>query len=302
MPSSTLTIDETKNNNSGNDKSGKFFIKLASALIVVSLLYLAAAMLIPKSDDGPDLYDTNVLKAQRYMSSETPFDVVVTGSSMASVLDIATYGDTYYNLSFSGGCSLTGLELIERKGASTGEYPDVIFVEISDSMINGVDSDIIGKTEGLGNTFFGRLDNRPDYLFYSLVKAVYYRNKEKALNDYGVVDEKIAYWAGVKSCPVNQDDMNEYMETAKGYVDRLTANGCRVILLELPNDASFYDMAEPVQVRETALLYFPKDTYEWYMTDWSEYILSDGIHMGKLSAHIYTEKLLNEYIFSGNND
>ena len=295
MPSSTLTIDETKNNNSGN-KGGSFLIKLTVALIVVSLIYIAAVIFIPKSDDGPDLYDTNVLKAQRYMASDTTKDVVVVGSSMASVLDVSRYSDKYFNLSFSGGCALTGLELIERKAAETGEYPEVIFVEISDSMINGTDEDILSKTEGLGNTFFGRLENRPDYLFYSLVKAVYYRNKEKALNDYGVVDEKVAYWAEVKSCPVDQEDMNEYMELAKDYIDRLISGGSKVILLELPNDASFYDMAEPVQVRETALFYFPTDEYEWYMTDWADYILSDGIHMGRLSAYNYTEKLLNTYL------
>ena len=283
-------------NTDNKEKKYSFVIKLSISFAIVCGLYFLLTCIVPKSDDGPGLYLTNALKAQMFAMRTANTKVVIVGSSMASVVNIEDYSEDYVNLAFSGGDSLTGLELVKRKAEKTGEYPEVIFVEISDAMINGIDEEILEKTSDLGLLWINRVENRPDYIFYSMAKALYYRNREKTISDYGVIDEKLAYWKEVKSVPVNQDDMDGYMEQAKEYVDFFLASGCRVILLEIPYDASLYDLRETVQVRETARSYMPTDEYEWFITDWTDYIVSDAIHMGKLSANRYANRLIETYL------
>ena len=283
-------------NTDNNEKKHSFIMRLVVSFVIVCGLYYLLTCIVPKSDDGPGLYFTNVLKAQRFTLSTENAKVILVGSSMASVVHIEEYSEDYLNLAFSGGDSLTGLELIKRKSEKTGVYPELIFVEISDAMINGIDEDILEKTNGFGLSWINRIENRPDYILYSLAKSVYYHNKEKNISDYGVIEEKLEYWTNVKSCPVNQDDMNEYMELARDYVDYFMDKGCHVVLLEIPNDASLHDLPETVQVRETALAYMPADKYEWFLTDWADYIVSDAIHMGKLSADRYANRLIETYL------
>ncbi len=279
-----------------SEKKYNFALKTAVSFVIIFGIYFLITCIAPKSDDGPGLYFTNVLKAQRFAMRTEDANVILVGSSMASVVHIEDYADDYVNLAFSGGDALTGLELIKRKTEKTGDYPEVIFIEISDAMINGIDEDILEKTNGFGLSWINRIENRPDYIFYSIAKAIYYKNREKMITDYGVVEEKLIYWREVKSVPVNQNDMNEYMELAKEYADYFMEKGCRVVLLEMPYDASLHDLPETVQVRETALSYMPADEYEWFITDWSEYIVSDAIHMGKLSADRYANRLIETYL------
>ncbi|MCR5250716.1 MAG: hypothetical protein K6E50_08940 [Lachnospiraceae bacterium] len=269
-----------------------FAAKAAAAFFVLLALYCLLLRIVPGSDDGPGLYDTNVLKAQNYVLKNGDYDAVLVGSSMGSVVPIGEHSDRYFNMAFSGGCSLSGMEIIETCGEETGHYPDVVFVEISDALANGVDEDLIGRTRGIGMAWFNRIANRPDYLFYSLVKAVYYRNKEKNATDYAVMEDKLAFWLNAKSKAVDQEEMDAYIALTKEQVDKLKEKGCRVILLEIPNHQELHDLAECVQLRETALRYMPEDSYEWFCVDWADYVVPDAIHMGKHSAKMYTEKLV----------
>ena len=187
----SYTSNTKKENKS--EKKYTFVLKTAVSFIIIFGIYFLITCIAPKSDDGPGLYFTNVLKAQRFAMRTEDTKVILVGSSMASVVHIEDYSKDYVNLAFSGGDALTGLELIKRKTEKTGDYPEVIFIEISDAMINGIDEDILEKTNGFGLSWINRIENRPDYIFYSIAKAIYYKNRERLITDYGVVEEKLIY-------------------------------------------------------------------------------------------------------------
>ncbi len=290
------SISSTEKTDRGSDRGAVFAIKVVAAFFLLLALYCVLLRIVPKSDDGPGLYNTNVLKAQRYVRENGDFDAVLVGSSMGSVMPIADHSERYFNLAFSGENSLSGMEIIERCGEETGHYPEVVFVEISDALESGVDKDLLGRTKGLGIAWFNRIENRPDYLFYSLAKAIYYQNTEEKETDYAVMEDKLAYWVNAKSNAADREEMEAYIALAKEHVDMLKEKGCRVILLEIPNHQELHDLTESVQLRETALRFMPEDSYEWYREDWSDYVMSDAIHMGERSAKIYTEKLVEKYL------
>ncbi len=288
MPSST----------SNTDNKAIFCIRLALWSAAVALLYVLLLLIAPKSDDAPDMYSTNILKAQTYMSHNDDHRLLIVGSSMSATLPFAD--PSCYNLAFYGGCSLTGLKLIVEKGKLTGFYPDAVFVEMNISVCNGTDDDLLYKASGAGNIWINRIENRPDQLFYSIVKKLYYCNKENALYDFPTIKEKVDFWANVRSSETDQDTLNNYLKEAADYCSILNQNGVRVILMEPPNDISLYDLPQTRQVRETALAYFPKDEYEWFTVDWSDYTVSDGIHLGDLSAKRYSDALLEWYAAHSN--
>ena len=280
-----------RSSTSSTEKKEQLLWKLALWTAAVFLLYAFMFLLIPKSDDAPDMYDTNILKAQTYMSAGRDFDTVITGSSMCADLKLTGTAGRFCNLAFHGGCSLTGLELIVEKGRLTGRYPKTVFVEMNISITGGADDDIIGKASGFDNAFFNRIEYRPDYLFYSLVKYLYYGNKEKSLYDGPVIKERADYWAKVRSEETGQDELNARIEETRDLCDILKLNGVRVIMIEPPNDPVLYDLPQSRQVRETALAYFPESDCEWFTVDWNDYVITDGIHMGKLSAKKYSDLL-----------
>ncbi len=275
------------------DKKTAFFIKLALWTTAVALLYALLILLIPKSDDAPDMYSTNILKAQNYMSHKDAYRLVVVGSSMAATISLED--PSSFNLAFYSGCSLTGLKLIVEKGLATGQYPEAVFVETNISICNGIDDELLCKASKTGNMWINRIENRPDYLFYSLIKGLYSGNKEKALYDNPPVKEKTDLWAGVRSSLTDQDILNSCMKEAASYCTVLKQNGVRVIVIEPPNDASLYDLPQTKQVRQAASVYLPEAEYEWFTVDWSGYTVSDGIHMGNLSAKRYSDALLEWY-------
>ena len=268
--------------------------KLVLWSAAAALLYLFMFLLIPKSEDAPDMYSTNVLKAQTYMSQRDNCELVVVGSSMAAELNLPDDDDSCCNLAFFGGCSLTGLKLIVEKGRLYGLYPDTVIVEMNNTIENGTDDDIIKKTSGFDYLLINRIENRPDYLFYSLIKSL--RNKkEKSLYDAPVIKERIDYWTEARSVETDQDLLNAKMDEALNYCRLLKQNGVRIVIMEPPNDASLYDLPQTRQVRETALKFFPEAEYEWFTVDWNDYVVSDGLHMGNLSSRKYSDLLLQRY-------
>lgn len=280
-----------------NSKNKYFFVWLIVTTVIVFALYGLMVFFIPKSDDGPDQYQTNVLKAQRYMFGDNEYDYVMVGSSKANRVTIQDVNNQCYNLAFSGSSSFTGLEIIKEKSENSGIYPKIIFVEIDNSLINGIDDDILDKVSGKYQYKINQSEYRIDFAIYSLTKFIFYQiNGEKTIYDHPKIESSIEFWQRAKSVLEDEDIILSYLSGVKEYVDYFEAHGTRVILLELPNDESLYDSVQCVQIRELAMEIFSEDIYEWYMVEWGNYTVSDGIHLGQYSGLVYAQELIQKYI------
>ena len=67
---------------------------------------------------------SNISKVQDYIYNESS-DIIIVGSSMSNTMHKEFFRNKIYNLSFSGGSSMTGIELIRR----SEKIPKIILIE-----------------------------------------------------------------------------------------------------------------------------------------------------------------------------
>lgn len=91
-----------------------FAIRMAVYFLLVGLCYSLLLCLVPERNQGANQWQTNVVKAQRYMFSKKQFDHIVVGSSEMFRVPVEK-DSNWANLAMAGGASQTGLELIAEK-------------------------------------------------------------------------------------------------------------------------------------------------------------------------------------------
>ena len=102
-------------NTDNNEKKHSFIMRLVISFVIVCGLYYLLTCIVPKSDDGPGLYFTNVLKAQRFTLSTENAKVILVGSSMASVVNIEDYSEEYVILAAGSKAGAVGVENINEE-------------------------------------------------------------------------------------------------------------------------------------------------------------------------------------------
>lgn len=111
-------------------------ISIFLGIFVVYNIYLIVQH--PKITMFQNTNQSNISKVQDYIYHESN-DIVLVGSSMSNAIDKTFFKDKVYNLSFSGGSSLTGLELIKK----SGKTPKIILIESNIIFERNIDNSFI---------------------------------------------------------------------------------------------------------------------------------------------------------------
>ncbi|MBF0489371.1 MAG: hypothetical protein HQL15_01970, partial [Candidatus Omnitrophica bacterium] len=118
---------------------------LKSLVGTLALLIVYGLILdyIPKQwRNGVNFKQSRTIACENYLLLKTVPEVVIVGSSMSTVssnIQLNLPKDRYYNLALTGGCSLTGVLLIDQSRL----YPKLLLVEINRLIDKELDRDFL---------------------------------------------------------------------------------------------------------------------------------------------------------------
>lgn len=271
-----------------SNSNTSFLIKMVISLFLFMVVYFSVVSFIPKDFHGASQWQGNILKAQEYAFSDNYYPTVIVGSSRLYRIQIPNA----FNLAFTAGNAVTGLKIVE----SQTHKPKLILVEMSDTVNGRIDDSIIRKIQWWNKFPWNRENTRIDYLivhikniFRPKLKQLLHQNTTRETTDVNSLKRVQSEYQSL----LDQDKFQERAEYLKCMLDDLQAEGCRIVLVEPPNDSSLYMAPQMKQVRTTLQAVFPANQYEWITVDWAEYVTTDGIHMSDKSVDKYTAHLLS---------
>lgn len=268
-------------------KSG-FIIKTICCFFFIGSLYYGFVSLLPKGLQGANQWQTNVLKAQEYAFSSKEYPIVYVGSSMLYNVPVEKLSDENFNLAFAGGSSNSGLQLILQKEIK----PKVIAVELNETILRGVDGDLIEHTRGWYKLPFGREVNRPDVVFYNLAVVLKEQIREKKpLVDKSPLNDEIDRRLKGAASSLNLEHYRRELCIIKNMLNNLQAQGIKVLLVEIPNAPELYDTIKYQTAHALEREIFPENEYQWHCVEWEEYSTIDGVHLQSASAMRYGKEL-----------
>ena len=277
--------------------------KIIMVFLVFFITYNAFLMLCnPKVTRFQNQWQKNYSTAQDFIYGERTSSIIV-GSSLAARLSKNTLPFDYYNLSFSGGSVLTGLELIKR----TEHIPKYIYIESnfifrnkSITMLDDLFYPVWWKVKRYIPAFKEKF--QPLNVIYSKkichtkpkVKLNKSTNWKKPKNLENIVNSK-KFKLMMKQENNKLKQKLNYKYQLK-YLQRLITyfetNGTEVIFFEMPIEKSLASSSKSIQRRDIIKNTF---TNKWLPLPTNEdYFTRDGLHLVDYSAWIYTKKFLSD--------
>jgi len=283
---------------SNSDNVLKKIILLSISGFLIYSLVLEIAQ--PKITKFQNSQIENYSKAEQYIYNlETP-KVVIVGSSLANRLQDDILDEMVYNLSFSGGSVLTGLNVIKK----TKNFPEIILIETNivekeedSSMVDNLFPPLIGKIRGkilsfqntyqLINIFLSFLQN---HLFDNDQ-----RNHMKKKPDDDIFENNLKHHIQNNNAIHIHSESKELSQLHE-LVEFFRNKGIKIIFFQMPVNRSIIT-SKNYQQRKTLLINkFPNSQFNWIIeSDYDRYHTTDGIHLLYESAIDYSY-MLNQII------
>lgn len=258
-------------------------------LFFLVLYYILAIGGVVPASDGINQRQVNQIKAERYIYSDRQPNIVLAGSSMTAELLEKYFGSTEVtNIALSGESSQTGLKLV----ALNNKKPEVLLVELNYTLTLETDAELIGAIQHpvlnfiKSNLPIFREEYQPVSVLVHALKNRSGGNADSASAQ--IPSEELREKLIAKVIERSQDNLSpetkqqivEQAELIKQQLIDIQNQGVRVILFNVPGEASV--AKTPERQQETALIrsLFPTDTFEWLPEpvagDWTTY---DGVHL-----------------------
>lgn len=268
-----------------------FIFRTMMAFFAISICYYTAVSHMNKDLKGVSQRQTNILKAQAYCFAEKYYSVVLLGSSELCGVPLEELSGNVFNLAFAGGTASTGMDILMHQK----QLPDVLFIELNDTIIRPVDADILQVLSPWHALPWERENNRPDYILRYLMAQIrnFFHPRTKKSFNQQIDFDALKLQQKEHQNLLDEEKLYEKSMELKSQVDALEQKGCRVILVEPPKDKSLLPLPQTKQVRRILQDVFPVDCYEWLITDWNEYNTADGIHLTDESSYRYAKYLLS---------
>jgi len=284
-----------------------FIIKAVATMLLVFAAYgFLTPKLFPNGGGAQNQWQDNIIKAQKYIYEKRDIPYVVAGSSLSARIALSFLPKDYYNLSFSGGSVLTGLEVIIK----SDKTPKVVLIE-TNVIMRASDKKFLYSLFNPGmhlmRTYLPMTKDQfqPMAVFGTpivqmlLTSAGFFGENENA----GIKQQQNkAFDIGLKrqqesfSKPPNAEILNERIESFKRSVATLQKRGVKVVFFEMPIHPSLYGTPQTIIIKKALLNTFPADKYDWIPSPApADYHTTDGMHLNNESAHRYSNFLITEF-------
>lgn len=237
---------------------------LATALLAIAG-YAAFVQLVPVTiTTGQNQGDTNMIRAQDYLSAQDRVKLVLAGSSLTFRLPPSELGSETANLAFAGGGSLTGLEVVEEAGAS----PKLVMVEVN-SLARELDRDFVRALVRFPDRQLRahvrafRTGYDPVNLAWHGMAALLHKEDSPPVPPANVVRQLTEVQRQDLSRAPDIARLRRNLAVMKELVQSLQARGIRVGFFAMPVDAGLENLPGEAVPRQLAVGAFPRDRFCW---------------------------------------
>jgi hypothetical protein len=249
-------------------------------------------------------WQDNVIKAQKFIyNDKDAYNNVIVGSSLSCRLVIDSIPQTY-NLSFGGQSIFDGLKILTH----VEKLPKIVFVEMNEvlraedkkftsslfsSMLYYPKKKLLSLRED--KQPLGIIGAKISYRLIGLsiihLKSFFHLSQDSMSNNNGTdLFSKLLQlqFEGYSKLP-SQLLIDESFNNLKKYVAELEKKDINVVFFELPINSKLVNTPRANIIRKTFYDYFPKKEYNYIpLPDSTQYITTDGIHLGGNEALQYT--------------
>jgi hypothetical protein len=270
-------------------------LKIVFLFLILSIVYnIYIIIYSPKITIFQNQWQQNYSFAQDFIYENNKTNNIIVGSSMAARMKNDFLPNNYSNLSFGGGSSLTGLEIIKK----TGYIPKYIYIENNIifrgkdiTMIDNLFYPILWKLKKIVPALKEKY--QPLNIILSNLKGSYGKShKEHMLvkRDNDIFNmmigrQKLNY---DKNLTNYSNKLNDLKSLIKHFEDK----GTIVVFFEMPIDS---DLASSIQSLEQRKIIKNSFNNKWLpLPINNKYITGDGIHLLYSSAYKYSNVFVKE--------
>lgn len=278
---------------------------------VFSLGYLALVEFWqPTINVWEDQENANYVRAEKLLYGESTPPAVFAGSSLIAEMRYFLDDNELFILSQQGGSALEGVELLVQSGIR----PEVLFVELNALTVQHRDEFAESFSQGVFTRLAGwfpafRVEYRPVNVLLNLARNTLGSGGPPPGAPRGdpwgalptpeidPTDEaylaRIANLSGEYQNPPD-DTYIENLALLSEFLERLTSDGVRVVLVELPVHPDLIET--PYHQERRRLLRTALREHEWI--DWSQgiegIVFADGIHFPLITSRELSQRLLQK--------
>lgn len=264
------------------------FKSVLLVLVLVVLYILLIAVMKPSITFTQNQYQANFIFAQDFVYEERKLPRVIVGSSMATRMKF-TKDDGVYNLAFSGGGPLSGLEIIRH----SGYVPEEIYIESNvfampadSKMLKNLFTPLLFQLRGKVIAFqekYQLLNLMGEMLFRLAGRSQTERMHQKV--DQILLDKLVS---NALVHPKKFDVDVSTLELWEKDIDYFQDKGTKLVFFEMPNDSRLVQTKERRALRSLINKRFKIISYvEENNTD-DKYETGDGVHLTMKSALEFT--------------
>ncbi|MDB9519609.1 hypothetical protein PN466_21940 [Roseofilum reptotaenium CS-1145] len=261
--------------------------------LIIGYQALIFAGLIPPSK-GIHQAQANMINAEKYVYKQSVnTQMVMVGSSLTATLKEELMGSNVLNLAMRGGCTQTGLEIVNKKSSP----PKILLVEMNETIQREMDRELI---DSLYNPFLYflrmnfpmfRQEYRPVSAFVYALKQWSQGNRQSGQStDSPLREAQIQRVKAQWAMPLSDETKELIVEQAKVIQHQLSdvsSNGSRIILFNMPGEPGLDNTVQKQQVRELMKELFPSERFEWLSNPQRSWKTSDGVHLTTDDAQEY---------------
>jgi len=236
-------------------------------------------------------WQNNYSFAQDFIYDNKAKNIIV-GSSMAARIQNKFLPKNYYNLSFSGGSVLTGLEIIKRSGFIPKNIyieNNIIFRHEDNKLLNILFYPFLWEIKKYVPSL--REKYQPLNLIISKIKGAYGKTHDELLK---ISRDNNIYDLSMKRQQKNYDkNLKQYdikLKQLKNLVKYFEVQGTKITFFEMPIDIN---LAKSIKAKEQRNVIKVNFKNNWMrLPDNDEYTTTDGIHLIYKSAYEYSDEFL----------
>ncbi|MCT7993034.1 hypothetical protein [Laspinema olomoucense] len=260
------------------------------------------------SSEGLNIQQSNIIKIEKYVYTNSPYEMILTGSSRTAKIESDYFGQAQVaNIGIRGGASQTGLVLVNRNH----NKPSIVLVEVNGTIVQGVNRELVETAY---------------HPVFSLVRR-YLPMFKQEYQPVAVAIEILKNWQGISAEKLEQQRVNELLtnpqmkentlrpvleerrekftvkqinqltqeaQILKNKIAEIESQGVRVILFDVPGDSLIDKTPQRIQEKELMKQLFPPENYEWLPEHPPrEWITTDGIHLARSEARKYASFIRN---------
>jgi len=257
-------------------------------------------------------WQDNIVSAERYLFDIDTLDNLIVGTSLALRIRMDSLPN-FYNLSFGGQSIFDGLLILRNKK----RVPKNVFIEInlitggenhnfkkvmSSSILNTLKRNItVFRTDKQPLAYIGRGFVFPivNSFFYKRVHSLKDTLKNKNIENNSknsIFDKMLDLHKETYSKHIDSIYMDQQFKKLKSHVDFLESKEVRVVFFEMPVNPELIELSRAKYLRNRVINDYPKNHFIKLPIDTNIYKTSDGMHLTRKEARIYTSYFKKEVL------